>query len=419
MHAKSISFPHDVTPLSADLAGRWRKYWGDPKAERDRAIEEGVWRRTQSPLNATESGWSTDLQHRRRLVHYRLKYEVSDRDTLQLGSFYLYLSLTGLTEEVSEHIDHLQTLLRRHWSKEGILWVSGDLEMQIDHFPMHPQDAASNRSQPSRFATMDVTCKSRGLEIPYAVRMRPWEVLAGGMRIKDTRGPAIYVDNLDSILDFLPFQIELGCGPSIEAGIPPLHRLHEIYRVTQRDGDGPSGVHAFTLRPRDDTLLTELISRPRDKFREFTEMHVAMLNAEPTPAFDALDAMYRSGAAVGPVITNNFDLMGARLGLAECFMKRFDERIPDLPILPECRSLLVVGSHADRRAVQKRFRARGVPVFYLDPEGFVDANGKFRPYPLEGIQAGDYVCNAPASIELPRLAASVISNATGGPYHED
>jgi hypothetical protein len=79
------------------------------------------------------------------------------------------------------------------------------------------------------------------------------------------------------------------------------------------------------------------------------------------------------------------------------------EIIPDVPLLPGARALLVVGSHADRRAVQARARAAGKKIFYLDPEGF-HANGMFMPYPLESPQTGDWVCRRTAAEGLPALA---------------
>jgi hypothetical protein len=38
---------------------------------------------------------------------------------------------------------------------------------------------------------------------------------------------------------------------------------------------------------------------------------------------------YGSGPPVGPVITNNFDVRTARVGLEECFVRRYDQKIPD------------------------------------------------------------------------------------------
>ncbi|MFD7003905.1 sensor histidine kinase [Streptomyces mirabilis] len=47
------------------------------------------------------------------------------------------------------------------------------------------------------------------------------------------RGEPTYAEDLAQLADFLPFQVEVGCGVSYEAGVPPLHRLHEIYHVNE------------------------------------------------------------------------------------------------------------------------------------------------------------------------------------------
>jgi len=133
-------------------------------------------------------------------------------------------------------------------------------------------------------------------------------------------------------------------------------------------------------------------------------VHKAAFTASPTPALRVLRQMADDGHLVGPVITSNFDALAARAGLAEHCVRRYDEIIPDAPLLPEAWSPLVVGSHADRRAVQARARAAGKNAFYLDPEGF-HAGGMFTPYPLEGPQTGDWVRRQAAAEGLPALAA--------------
>ncbi|WP_176956586.1 MULTISPECIES: hypothetical protein [unclassified Streptomyces] len=50
------------------------------------------------------------------------------------------------------------------------------------------------------------------------------------MRVKEQRGTPAYADDLSGLLNHLPFVVEAGCGTSIEAGVPPLHWLHEVYR---------------------------------------------------------------------------------------------------------------------------------------------------------------------------------------------
>jgi hypothetical protein len=243
---------------------------------------------------------------------------------------------------------------------------------------------------------------SDGLQLPPGTARLPWEVLASGIRVPARRGNPVITPTLGPLADYLPFQAELGCGPSVEAGIPPLHRLHEIYGV--RPGGRPGSGERFVLSPAEDPLVREILARTGRKFAELTEMYRAAVTAGTTPALRALRQLADEGHLVGPVITNNFDVLAARAGFAEHCVRRYDEIIPDVPLLPEARSLLVVGSHADRRAVQARARAVGKKVFYLDPEGF-HTGGTFMPYPLESPQDGDWVCRQAAAEGLPALAA--------------
>jgi hypothetical protein len=226
-------------------------------------------------------------------------------------------------------------------------------------------------------------------------------VLASGLRIPARRGDPVITPTLAPLARYLPLQVELGCGPSTEAGIPPLHRLHEIYGV--RPGGRPGSGERFVLSPADDPLVREILIATEGKFAELTEIYRAAFTAGTTPALRALRWMAAEGQLVGPVITNNFDALAARAGLTEYCVRRYDEIIPDVPLVPEARSLLVIGSHADRRAVQARARVAGKKVFYLDPEGF-HLNGTFMPYPLEGPQTGDWVCRRTAAEGLPALA---------------
>ena len=59
---------------------------------RERDIEESIWRRTQHPLNAAQSGWD-GTGGRRRIVHYRNRYAAAGPH-LVLTEWYLYYCLT-------------------------------------------------------------------------------------------------------------------------------------------------------------------------------------------------------------------------------------------------------------------------------------------------------------------------------------
>ncbi|MBV9022988.1 MAG: hypothetical protein JO362_04090 [Streptomycetaceae bacterium] len=197
--------------------------------------------------------------------------------------------------------------------------------------------------------------------------------------------------------------MEAGCGTSIEAGIPPLHWLHEVYRVTARAGNDLTQGYAFTLAPASDILIKEILTDTQRKVDDMVSMFRSLVLAEPTSAHRALKALHDAGHMTGPVATHNFDRLFARAGLEEAFMRRYDQRTPHMPFPDDAKSLLVIGLHADRRAIQARARERGLKVFYLDTEG-VTEHGLHRPYLIEGAREGDVVVRCEATPALLRLA---------------
>lgn len=400
-----MQFPYTVIQyLPPPLAERWNTFFAGEDHDRQRYVEEGIWRRTQDEANADQSGWSGAEDARRRIVHYRNQYALAGT-RLVLVDWYLYYCVSYPAREIAEAAVALgRDLTAGGWSPaESGEWVRGDLRCHLVEFERHPQDEYAGRRLPLDYRSLEVVLTSAGFTPDTALRNRPWDVLAGGIRVKDTRGEPTITPDLSALAQFLPFQVEVGCGTSVEAGIPPLHRLHEIYRVTDRSDNIPGTGDPFILDAVGDVLLHEVLATPRAKFGELVEMFTACFLAEATPALTALAALADAGHLVGPVITNNFDVLCARAGLGECFVRRYDERIPDVPILPQARSLLVVGNHADRRKVQARFRAAGLPIFFLDPEGFHQDDGSFIPYPLESALTGDRVCHQTAAEGLPAL----------------
>nr|WP_203598460.1 hypothetical protein [Streptomyces sp. SID7909] len=383
----------------------WNTYFGD--ADRPRYIEEGIWRRTQEKDTAGQSGWATSDDARRRIIHYRYRYGLvptTAAPAIGLTDLYLYHSTSAPADEIDAHHDALlDSLAAGGWREApgGFLWTRRDLKCRITEHDVHPQDTAVGRTLPPGYQSLDVQIASVAYAPPPAVRQLPWNVLSTGIRRKDRPGTPTRIPDLSVLADLQPFQVEIGCGTSVEAGIPPLHRLHEIYRVTDRQGHEPRE-HRFTLAPMADTLLHEVLTEPEEKAAEFVEMFRACFLAEPTPAMRALKELKDAGHLVGPVITNNFDVLAARAGLDECFMRRYDQAVPDVEWVDGAKALLVVGLHADRRKVQARARERGMQVVYLDPEGFWH-DGGFMPYPLEGPQDGDLVCRATAAEALPAL----------------
>jgi len=395
-----MKLPYSVLALDDSLRERWDTHFAAGH-DRERYVEEGIWRRTQNPENAEQSGWTPESNSRRRMVHYWYRYGRTESH-LELQEFYLYHCVTVPSPEIDAHEEKVQKFFAQGgWVRDGEAWRRGDLICLPARYRKHPKDVEADREVPADFESYEIVIKSENCDLPSDITNHPWYVLAGGIRIKDKRGEPTLVDDLSELKNYLPFQVEVGCGTSFEAGVPPLHRLHEIYRVTSRDDNMP-GTYTFTLDPDEDTLLAEVLGAPEKKFGEFVEMFRACFVAEPTPALIALRQLAERGHLVGPVITNNFDVLTARAGLEECFVRRYDQRVPDVPLLPEAKSLLVVGNHADRRKVQARARERGMKLFFLDPEGFW-LNGEFADYPLESALTGDLLCHKEATAGLVEL----------------
>ncbi|MFI6984182.1 hypothetical protein ACIBSV_37050 [Embleya sp. NPDC050154] len=399
---------HSLTPRQV---ATWEAHFS-PEAggQRRPAIEEGIWRRTQEPANAEQSGWTEDESGRRRVVHYRLHYGIDltqPTERLVLEELYLYASWLAPAAEIAAHRRDLNEWLGDgRWKSAGNdTWRRGDLQATVTEYTVHPQDERADRDTPEGFTSIDVTITSADYTLTRASRNLPWDVLAGGMRVKDQRGNPTYADDLSGLLEYLPFVVEAGCGTSIEAGIPPLHWLHEVYRVTTRTGNDLTQGFAFTLDPTTDILIKEVLTDTARKINDMVSMFRSVVEAEPTDAHRALKALHDAGHLVGPIATHNFDRIFARAGLPEAFMRRYDQHTPHMEFPENARALLVIGLHADRRRVQERARARGLQIVYLDTEG-VTENGVYKPYPIEGARDGDIVVRSaaiPALLNLVEL----------------
>lgn len=398
-----MRFPHIVLyDLGDKLTQRWRAHYQHLR-DRPWNVEEGLWRRTQESANADQSGWQQPGDARRRMLHYRYRYGLltsGSRLCLALTELYIYHSVAYPEAEWVAHRDSVaKALADGGWRRNGKSeWLRDAARCTVTDHHVHPQDVRAGRVLPAGYRVLDVCLTSDGHAPAFATVNLPWHVLAGGMRLKDQRQNPTLVSDLSTLADFLPCQVEVGCGMSVEAGIPPLHRLHEIYRVTNRAD------HTFVLDPGADTFLHELLATPEQKLPELTEMFRACLLAEPTAGHMALRELRDNGHVVGPVITNNFDGLAVRAGLGECFVRRYDQRVPPVPFLAEARSLLVIGSHADRRRAQRRARAHGMRVFFLDPEGFWEGE-RFVPYAVEGALDGDLLCRREAGSALTEFSA--------------
>jgi hypothetical protein len=382
-------------------ASGWHRRW-----------TESVWRRHQHPSNAPLSGWQSPEDRRRRLIHFYDEYGL-EGESFVLRHTYVWVNLTLPEDEIERYRAAVhERLAAGGWSREAgsageEAWGRGRLQARLTVVRVHDEDSARGYALPDSYRNLTLAVSSRGNVLPPGLERRPWRWFHDiGLREIATRGEPTYVEP-EEIAAFLPAQLEIGCGPSTEAGVPHLSNLHRIYGVSRGD-------FSFIFDPEDDGLL-EVLSAPEAKYVEFTTIYKACLAADPTPFHRSIRALADKGLIVGPVITNNFDFLCADVGLEEISLRRYESDayfpMPSAPRAlafdPRARSLLVVGVHADRRLAQRRAREEGLRIVYIDPELYLSPEGHRIPYPVEAPQTGDRLVKMGAAEALERLVKSL------------
>ena len=185
--------------------------------------------------------------------------------------------------------------------------------------------------------------------------------------------------------------VELGCGPSIEAGVMPLYKLHEIYKV-QRHSDGK-----FYFGTSD-TLIKQIIEKDNVKFDEFYEIIAECIKAKPTNFHYNLKKMYDKKLFTMNLFNNNFDRLCKRIGINENVLRVYniENYFPKVIFDKDIKALLCIGTHADRRLIQRQARNQGLKIIYVDPEGF-NTDNEFFKYEIEGAKDEDYILKMTAS----------------------
>lgn len=390
-----------IEGLNSEYFVRWNNYYKEA-VDRNRTQEEGIWRRTQCFNNSIESNWSNPIDFRRRIVYYLHNFDLVKKKQdyeLLISNIYIYYSLLLPENELNLFKENiLNSLIRGNWihTKSKSIWNQGDLSCLVKEFDKHPEDKYAIRNYPDYYKSIDIIFRSANVgDINPKL---PWEVLLKGMRQKDIRETPCEILDLSILKELYPFHVEIGCGMSVEAGVPPLHHLHDLYCVTDFK------TNKFIFGGIEDTLLSRLIEKPESEIPKLGSLFSASFLAEPTNAHLALKALEKNGFLVGPVFTNNFDGLAFRAGLSEKFLRRYDETIPDIKFDNKAKSLLVIGSHADRRRIQERARNQGLKVIFLDPEGYFN-NGHFSSYPIEGPKSVDFLCRKTAIEGLTNLCS--------------
>jgi hypothetical protein len=376
------------------------KKWNNFLKEKDKkyAEVEGLWRRTQDLKNKKLSGYKSPKDKRRKILHYINQYSINKDKKLILKNMYLWISLAYPKEEIEKYMFQIEKGLKRgEWKKKNKIYHKGNLSFDVKRLSYYKEDKINNRKFPKDYQLLDITIKSKGMIISPKKKRNPWGVLKTGIRKKDKRTSFKILKDIQKIKEFFPAQIELGCGPSIECGIPPLHYLHDVYKISIKGGK-------FILNPKEDTILYEILSNPEKFFKKTTKMYSQLVIAKPNESYIAIKKLFDKKLLVGEVLTNNFDKIPTTMGLKEKYLRKYEEThiIPKIKFHKSAKSLLVVGVHADRRKVQAAARKKGLKIIYIDPEGYFE-KGKWRKYLMESPQLGDLVINKEAKEVLPYL----------------
>jgi hypothetical protein len=369
-----MMFPYPITQLTPLLRKNYEDRFSNSSGW-DRSIRENVWRRHQDEKNQSLSDWQPG-QHRRRLIHFRDRYGLWG-DYFSLIEAYIFLQIKAPKNEVEEY----KSRIVKYWKKD-----ESNLTLTMQECGVHQADIEADRITPCDYANLDVWVTNT--KQPESVLNKPWRILKTGIRPRVPRGNPKYITQSE-LKDFFPAQLELGCGPSIEAGVPPLNFFHKLFSL-HRDGK-------FVMKAKEDTFL-EFFKNPSVWYQQASAMHRLCLLASPTRFYHNTKRLHDEGHIVGPIFNNNFDGLPISAELEEYSLRQHDEigEYPAYNFHPKAKSLIVVGSHADRRRCQEHARAKGMRIVFIDPEGY-DQDGQFVPYPIESPQDQDCVLKCRAS----------------------
>lgn len=406
----AFRLPYTILPnQDSEFAARWQRQFVRP----GRDVEVGMWRREDDTYTAQKFGVDPESR-RRRLVRFTHKYGLVSTEegtnNFALTHTYLWVS-TGLPKEdcadywarVIDVLEKYNDWVATEKSPDTIIFKNGELTLHGQYILTHPQDELTGKPLPENYHNVEISIASSNAHELPKYDEDSWRNYAQRHRRGLSRGIPQVTNDLAVLKNYFPMHVMLGCGPSIEAGIPPLHGLHSIYCV------GQSTLGKGFIFGSEDTMITDVVSDPEAFYEKVAGPYKSCMNAPVTKFYELIQDWVRNGLAVTPVINNNFDGLLPLLGVEEKFIRRFEmpDYIPDIQYSSHARALLVVGNHADRRRVVEGARKRGLQIIFVDPEGYYAADGVFTPYPIEDIQNEDLLFRMTAE-EFATLASEAL-----------
>ena len=377
-----MKFPYKICKLTNNEVNIFNKYF----ATKGEFVFEGIWFRSQEEVNKNVSGYIDNTTRNRRTIHYNHVFYVKD-NYLMVKSSYIYLSIRLNNNEYDKYLnDIINTLENNNYIKNNNIYIKNNLNIMINKYDKHPYDEIIDN-----YKTVDIIVKSDNLNNTDKLFNQVWNLQVKGIRERDTRGNPKYINDFNELKEYFPMAVELGCGPSIEAGVMPLYKLHEIYKV-QRHSDGK-----FYFGTSD-TLIKQIIEKDNVKFDEFYEIIAECIKAKPTNFHYNLKKMYDKKLFTMNLFNNNFDRLCKRIGINENILRVYniENYFPKVIFDKDIKALLCIGTHADRRFIQRQARNQGLKIIYVDPEGF-NTDNEFFKYEIEGAKDEDYILKMTAS----------------------
>lgn len=377
-----MKFPYKICKLSNNEVNIFNKYF----ATKGEFVFEGIWFRSQEEVNKNVSEYIDNTTRNRRTIHYNHVFYVKD-NYLMVKSSYIYLSIRLNNNEYGKYLnDIINTLENNNYIKSNNIYIKDNLNIMINKYDKHPYDEIIDN-----YKTVDIIVKSDNLNNTDKLFNQVWNLQVKGIRERDTRGNPKYINDFNELKEYFPMAVELGCGPSIEAGVMPLYKLHEIYKVQRhRDGKFYFGTS--------DTLIKQIIEKDNIKFDEFYEIIAECIKAKPTNFHYNLKKMYDKKLFTMNLFNNNFDRLCKRIGINENILRVYniENYFPKVIFDKDVKALLCIGTHADRRFIQRQARNQGLKIIYVDPEGF-NTDNEFFKYEIEGAKDEDYILKMTAS----------------------
>lgn len=388
-----MKFPYKICKLTNNEVNIFNKYF----ATKGEFVFEGIWFRSQEEVNKNVSGYIDNTTRNRRTIHYNHVFYVKD-NYLMVKSSCIYLSIRLNNNEYDKYLnDIINTLENNNYIKNNNIYIKDNLNIMINKYDKHPYDEIIDN-----YKTVDIIVKSDNLNNTDKLFNQVWNLQVKGIRERDTRGNPKYINDFNELKEYFPMAVELGCGPSIEAGVMPLYKLHEIYKV-QRHNDGK-----FYFGTSD-TLIKQIIEKDNVKFDEFYEIVAECIKAKPTNFHYNLKKMYDKKLFTMNLFNNNFDRLCKRIGINENILRVYniENYFPKVIFDKDIKALLCIGTHADRRLIQRQARNQGLKIIYVDPEGF-NTDNEFFKYEIEGAKDEDYILKMTAS-EFSQVLENIIN----------